>query len=127
MTRTVLEDVVQRLESFGYTASNLDCWVLQFVIEKVRSYIGNACNVPDVPDELHAVAVDRACGEFLFTKKAGGQLLDLEVEAAVKSIREGDTQVTYAVADDAVTLDGLIEALKSSGNSQLSAYRRLVW
>lgn len=69
MTRTVLEDVVQRLESFGYTASNLDHWILNFLIGKTENYIKDYCHTSGIPEGLRQAAVDRVCGEFLQEKK----------------------------------------------------------
>ncbi len=121
------EDVIQRLQSLGYNVLDSDVWLINFAIDKVTWTIKNECNIPEIPDGLRYVAVDMACGEFLFAKKGSGQELNFDVEAAVKTIKEGDTQITYGVADNAITLDGFITALKSSGMSQLVTYRRFVW
>jgi hypothetical protein len=121
------EDVVQRLQSLGYEVLEKDEWLINFAIDKVTWTIKNECNVPEIPDGLHFIAVDMVCGEFLFAIKGSGQLENFDVEAAVKSIKEGDTQITYAISDNSITLDGLIDSLIRTGRSQFVTYRRFVW
>ena len=121
--------VIQRLESFGYVADASDDFALLFAMAKVTDTIKNECNVSEIPDGLGQIAVDMVCGEFLAAKKGGGQLAntDLDVEAAIKTISEGDTSITYAVGDGGITLDWLINWLISYGKSQFVTYRRLAW
>jgi hypothetical protein len=124
----VFEDVVQRLASFGYTVDEtVDTWVLNFCIDKVTNTILNLCNIDSIPDGLHQIAVDMVCGEFLSGKKGSGQLDGIDAAGAIKSIKEGDTQITYAVSDDSITLDSLIDMLLNRGKSEFVRYRRLVW
>jgi hypothetical protein len=120
-------DVTARLASLGYAVTEADEWIINFAIEKVTWTIRNECNLTEIPDGLHYIAVDMVCGEVLYSKKGSGQLDELDVDAAVKSIKEGDTQVTYAIADNGVTLDGLIMTLREAGRSEFVTYRRLVW
>ena len=120
--------VVKRLESLGYLVDDvLDEWLINFALEKVTDEIENKCNITGIPDGIYHVAVDMVCGEFLAVKKSSGQLTDFDVEEAVKQIKEGDTTITYAVADGAITLDSLIKLLRTSGDSQFVKYRRLAW
>ena len=121
------DDVVKRLESLGYVVVDTDRWLVEFAIDKTENTIKNGCNVGTIPDGLHHVAVDMACGEFLFAKKGSGQLNDFNVEAAVKQIKEGDTSITYAIGDTSITLDGLIKWLIENGKPQFVTYRRFVW
>ena len=122
--------VVKRLKSLGYTVNgDMDEWLITFALEKVTDEIQNELNIgeTDIPDGLFYVAVDMICGEFLAAKKGSGQLADFDVEEAVKQIKEGDTTITYAVADGVVTFDGLISLLRNSGKSQFVTFRRLAW
>ena len=93
----MLEDVKQRLSSFGYEVTEGDTWVLGFIIQKVENYIKNNCNVDIVPEGLHQIAVDMSVGEFLLSKKSTGQLTGFNLEAAIKQIQEGDTTVLLLV------------------------------
>jgi hypothetical protein len=121
------ESVKSRLAFFGYVVETIDDWVLDFVIDKVENEIKNECNIDEIPAGLYQVAVDMAVGEFLFAKKGSGQALGIDAEAAVKSIKEGDTQISYAIPDTSITLDGMIDMLRHCGRGQLISYRRFVW
>ena len=121
------EDVVERLQSLGYTVTNDDEWLIGFTIEKVTWAIKNTCNISQIPEGLKYIAVDMVCGEFLSAKKGSGQLTGFDTEEAVKQIKEGDTTITYAIGDGVITLDDLISHLINYGRSQLITYRRFVW
>ena len=121
------DDVVKRLKSFGYEADGADEWVLEFLIAKVSNTIKNECNAGEIPEGLYHIAVDMACGEFLQMKKGSGQFEGIDAGAAIKQISEGDTSITYAAADGAITFDGLIDFLMNSGKSQFVNYRRIRW
>lgn len=126
-------DVGKLLESFGYTLQDGDDWLLGFCIQKVENSIKNECNVSSVPCGLKKVATQMVVGEFLFSKKGIGQLqgLNIDIDAAVKQIQEGDTNVTFAFGNGSMTpeqrLDMLIAYLVNSGKSQFVRYRRLKW
>lgn len=123
----MLEDVKARLISLGYEALPADVWMLGFCIDKVQAHIKNNCNVAEVPEGLRPVAIDMACGEFLFGKKQSGQGVGIDFEAAVKSIAEGDTTVTFDVSgSDEAKYDALIKYLLHS-EADFSAYRRIKW
>lgn len=126
----MLEDVKKRLESLGYTFVDSDTWILDFIIIKVENHIKSQCNTLSVPEGLHENAVDMVCGELLLGKKGSGQLIGFDLETAVKSIQEGDTNVTYAFGSGSKTpeerLDVLINFLLHS-EVDYSSYRRLKW
>lgn len=125
------EDVIQRLASIGYTVTATDDWLLDFAIQKTEDAIRNRCNINDVPEALHGIAVDMAAGEFLLNKKASGQLTGFDLDAPAKQIKEGDISITLAIGEGATTpeqrLDALIRHLTTGRASELLAYRRLVW
>lgn len=129
----MLEDVIDRLKSFGYTVTEADSWVLGFIIDKVENHIKNSCNILTIPDGLYQIAVDMAVGNFLFEKKAvdADSLAGIDLSAAVKQIQEGDTSVTYAIGEGSRTpeqrLDAVISWLMSHGEKDFVSYRRLVW
>ncbi len=120
----MLEDVIKRLEGLGFTVDT-DNWVLNFCIDKVTSHIKNNCNVSEVPQGLHEVAVDLVCGEYLQGKFNAGQLGDYS--QAVSKIKEGDTDITFVSGmSDAELLKTLINTL-CSRNLDFAAYRRFKW
>ncbi len=123
----MLEDVKARLASFGYTVTAADDWMLGFCIDKVQAHIKNNCNVAEVPEGLRPVAIDMACGEFLFGRKQSGQSVGIDFEAVVKSIAEGDTTVTFDVSGSVeAKYDALIKYLLHS-EVDFAAYRRIKW
>ena len=125
----IREDVIKRLATFGYTVDEeKDDWVLGFLLEKVGNDIKISCNISEIPPALREVYVDMVCGEFMQMKKGTGQLDSIDVSSAVKQIKEGDTSITYAVVDGAITtLDGLIYFLMNAGRGQFASFRKLRW
>lgn len=126
----MLDDVKKRLESFGYIVTDADTWVLGFIIQKVENHIKSQCNTSTVPEELHQTSVDMVVGEFLLGKKSMGQLIGFDLDAAVKSIQEGDTNITFAFGSGSMTpeerLDALIGFLMHS-ETNFASYRCMKW
>ena len=121
------EEVVQRLQSLGYTVTTADEWLLNFCIEKVIQHIKNNCNVAEVPSGLRYVAIDMICGEFLYGKKSSGQSIGIDFEGVVKSIKEGDTTITFTDADSAESqYDALVSYLMHT-DTDFTTYRRFRW
>lgn len=130
LTEPFFKAVLQRLISLGYKLEENDDWILCFAMQGVENHIKSSCNVTSIPDELSNVAVDRVCGEFLFTKKQTGQLTmkDLDLSGAIASISEGDTSVSFvsgATDDDRFNL--LVNYLMNKGEGDFVCYRKLKW
>jgi hypothetical protein len=129
----MLDDVIKRLQSFGYTVTEADSWVLGFIIDKVENHIKNSCNILEIPDGLYQVAVDMAVGNFLFEKKAvsADSLAGIDLSAVVKQIQEGDTSVSFALGEGSKTpeqrLDAVISWLIGYGEKDFVKYRCIVW
>lgn len=127
--------VLKRLETFGYEfkEDTNDDWLIAFAINKVESHIKTVTNRSDIDENLIGIAVDRVCGEFLFTKKQTGQLteLSLDLDGAVKTVQIGDTNVTFAVGEGESTgeqkLEALIAYLVNKGEGDLLCYRKISW
>lgn len=123
----------ERLAAFGYELQPADEALLGFVLDKAISSIKNDCNLPAVPEGLQQIAVEWAAGEFLQAKKAFApdDLAGLDLEAAVKQIQAGDTNVVFAAGEGSQTpeqrLNGLINYLLGYGRAELACYRRLRW
>lgn len=129
----MLNDIIQRLASYGYEVTETDEFALNFIIQKVENHIKNSCNILSIPEGLHNIAVDMVCGEFLCEKKATkpNDLKGFNLETAIKSIQEGDTNITFAVGEGSKTdeqkLDTLISHLMTYGEKELVHYRCLSW
>lgn len=129
----MLEQVKERLQSFGYELQEGDEFSLNFCIQKVENTIKNDCNVPAIPEGLKNIAIDMAVGEFLTVKKtfSPDSIAGLDFDAAVKQIQTGDTSTVFAVGEGSLTaeqrLDNLLHYLLTYGREQFSCYRRIRW
>lgn len=102
--------------------------MLAYSLEKAETTLCNICNLKQLPAGLKFVHVDRAAGEFLQAKLAGGTFPEIDVEQAAKQIKEGDVTIEFAQeASLAQKMEAFVIALKSTGVNELSLYRRLSW
>lgn len=128
-----MEQVKNRLQSFGYELQEGDEFSLAFCIQKVENTIKNDCNVAAVPEGLMNIAVDMAVGEFLTVKKtfSPDSIAGLNFDAAIKQIQTGDTNTVFAVGEGSLTaeqrLDNFLNYLLTYGREQFSCYRRIRW
>ena len=124
------EKVVTMLEGFALTILPNDP-ILSLALENVQWRIRNLTNLAEVPEGLAGMAAAMAAGEYLRMKKGAGQLEGFDLDAAVKSIREGDTDITFAIGDGSSTaeqrLDALIATLTEGRMGEIYRYRRLLW
>lgn len=122
--------VESRLKSLGYEVTEADDFAIDYAIRKAEAKLKAEVNQSSVPDGLFYVWADLAAGVFLQDQKATGRLTGFDLSAPVKSVSEGDTSVTYALADtnnpDTV-FEALIKQLTTLDEFVLAAYRRLAW
>lgn len=129
----MLERVKERLQSLGYTVKDSDDIAINFAMQKVENTIKNDCNISDIPDGLMNIAIDMVVGEFLMSKKtfAPNDLLNFNLDAAIKQIQEGDTNISFAVGEGSKTdeqrLDSFIDYLLNYGRDEFITYRRFRW
>ncbi len=129
----MLERIKERLQSLGYTVKDSDDIAINFAMQKVENTIKNDCNVSAIPDGLIHVAINMVVGEFLMSKKtfAPGDLLNFNLDSAVKQIQEGDTNISFAVGEgiktDEQRLDSFIDYLLNYGRDEFITYRRFRW
>jgi len=134
----MIQGVCERLESLGYTVTDHDKWLLDYLSDTVENQLIRECGLFDaskdsliIPDALHQLAVDRVCGEFLKSKKATGSIPGFDLTAAVKQIQEGDTSTTFAIGNGDKTpeqrFDELVEWLINGKNGLLASYRCFTW
>lgn len=124
------DDVVAMLTALGVTGADTDP-LLDIFLMNVQQRIMNKINCSYIPEGLEGVAVYMAVGEYLNAKKATGQLTGFDLDAAVKSIQEGDTNITFALGEGSSTpeqrLNSLIDYLINGRIGEIYRYRRLVW
>lgn len=124
------EDIVAMLTALGVTGADSDP-LLDLLLSHVQQRILNKTNQSEIPEGLESVAVYMVVGEYLNMKKATGDLEGFDLEAAEKSIQEGDTNITFAIGEGSLTpeqrLTNLINYLISGRSDELYRYRKLVW
>ncbi len=127
-----IQRVNERLSSLGYEVLITDNFSINFLANKVFKRITSECNLVEVPDDLEYILIDMVCGEFLYSKKQIGGLNDVfDLETAVKTIKTGDTDVTYALGNGSETveerLNKLIYHLMTYGEKEFLCYRKIKW
>lgn len=128
MTR---EDVIVRLNHLGYVASEADYEHIEYELNKTKNYVLNYCNITEIPEILYPRIIDRVCADFLYYKKNSGSLKGFNYEAVIKSIKEGDTQIQYAVGQGEDTpenrFDSFVKQLERGFDKWCTPHRRLRW
>ncbi len=122
--------VLLRLSSLGYTVLENDVFLVSFSIDKVDKAIKQKCNVNELPEGLYNVAIDRVCGEVLYSLQATQRLgSNFDVDTALESIKMGDTTISFSdnTKNPAQRIDLLINSLKSCGEGEFSCYRKIKW
>ena len=129
----MLERIKERLQSIGYAVKDSDDIAINFAMQKVENTIKNDCNISAIPDGLMNIAIDMVVGEFLMSKKtfAPNDLLNFNLDSAIKQIQEGDTNISFAVGEGSKTdeqrLDSFIDYLLNYGRDEFITYRRFRW
>lgn len=124
------DQIITMLLAFDITGVSNDP-LLDIVITNVQWRIKDLTNLQEIPKGLESLAVSMAVGEYLNMKKCSGQLEGFNLEAAIKQIQEGDTNITFAVGDGSQTpeqrLTALIDYLINGRIGEIYRYRRIVW
>ena len=129
----MINDIIQRLASFGYEVTETDEFALSFILQKIENHIKNSCNISLIPEGLYQIAVDMVCGHFLNEKKSVNveSLKGFNLDSAIKSIQEGDTNITFAIGEGSKTpeqrLDAFVTYLMTYGEKDFVNYRCLTW
>lgn len=127
----IFTTVVSRLAELGYVATDIDNTAIRRNIDKAEAQLRAETNQREVPEGLFYAWVDMAAGFFLSDKKAAGALNDVyDFSAPAKSISEGDTSVTFAIADTGSfedQFDAMLAKMTTPDPDLIIAYRRLVW
>lgn len=126
------KDIIDRLDQLGYTASESDYAQIDFELTKIINYvINNFTRTPDIPEILYPRIVDRVCSDFLYYKKNSGSLKGFNYDVVIKSIKEGDTTIQYAVGQGEDTpenrFDAFIKQLERGFDKWCTPHRRLQW
>lgn len=127
----VKENIINRLKQLGYTATESDYDQIDFELNKTLNYVMNYCNITTIPEIVDPRIIDRVCADFLFYKKNSGSLEGFNYDAVIKSIKEGDTQIQYAVGQGEDTpenrFDAFVKSLDRGFDKWITPHRRLRW
>lgn len=125
------EQVISRLKMLGYEATIDDYNHIDFDLTKTINYVKNYCNITEIPEILDYRIVDRICADFLYYKKNSGSLEGFNYDAVIKSIKEGDTTIQYAVGQGEDTaenrFDAFVKQLERGFDKWITPHRRLRW
>lgn len=125
------DNIIDRLKQLGYEATEDDYDQIDFELNKIINYTLNYCRITTLPDLIDYRLTDRVCFEFLFYKKNSGQLVGFDYDVAIKSIREGDTQIQYAVGSGEDTpenrFDTMVRQLERGYDKWITRYRRITF
>lgn len=127
------EAVVALLTALGYTVQLEDKALIDILTDKTEKYVLASCNIESIPENLKPKVVERIVGEFLTYMKDVGKLVDtaFNFEVAVKSVKEGDTQVTFAIGEGNQTAEqrfnDLLRNLINGLDKELAMFRRIKW
>ena len=123
--------VIARLETLKYPVTEADQPIIEYNITKAEAELKASTNRSEIPEGLNSAWVDMAAGMFLADKKAAGALNCIyDFEAPAKSISEGDTSVTFAIADTGSfedQFDAMLARMVSPAKNLICAFRRLSW
>lgn len=125
------ENIIDRLTQLGYNPTKNDYNQIDFELQSVINYVINNFTRDGVPEILDNRIIDRVCSSFLYYKKNSGSLEDFNYDAVIKSIKEGDTTLTYAVGQGEDTpenrFDAFVKQLERGFDKWCSPHRRLQW
>ena len=126
-----IENIIDRLKQLGYTVVETDYEQINFHLNYMIDYTLNYCNITEIPEIVEPRLIDRVCCDFLFYKKNSGTLDGFNYDTVIKSIKEGDTTVTYAVGSGEDTpenrFDSFVKRLERGYDKWLVPHRRLRW
>lgn len=125
------ELIKSRLTQLGYTPTDADDSQIEFELTKMVKYTLNYCNIQEIPEIIENRLIDRVCSEFLFYKKNSGTLTDFDYDMVIKQLKEGDTQITWAVGQGEDTpesrFDSFVKQLERGYDKWITPHRRLRW
>lgn len=126
-----VDQVIKRLKMLGYTYVQSDDEQIEYELNKILNYVKNYCNITVIPDILSPRIIDRVCSEFLYYKKNAGSLTGFNYDLVIKSIKEGDTTITYAVGQGEDTpenrFDAFVKNLERGFDKWITPHRKLRW
>jgi hypothetical protein len=120
------KQVANKLKLLGYDIPDGESEILEILIDEVRDYILNYCNIKEVPTELNSCWATLVCQKYLQNKLALGDMEVVE-NGNISSVSEGETSISYDNSNSSVArMQRLIDKLGKVEN-QLVSYRKVKW
>lgn len=127
----IFSAVIAKLVSLGYPVVGTDHEIVRANIHKAELKLKALTNQYKIPQGLESAWIDMAAGYFLTDKKAAGALADFyDFSAPAKQISEGDTSITFAIADTGSfedQFDTMLARMITPEDDLIARYRRLLW
>jgi len=125
------EQVIDRLNHFGYVVPEESEGIVDFELEKTLDYVYNYCNITEIPSILDKRIIDRVCAYILYNLKNVGKLDGFDYDTVVKEIKEGDTTIRYATGQGEDTpenrFDAFVKQLERGFDKWLTPHRAIRW
>lgn len=128
--KVYIEDVINRLVSFGYVPSTADAWAIAYEMSMAQHHVQNTINASKIPDEAKEILIDMICGSFLSMMNSTGRLAieTIDLSGVVSSIHEGDTTVNFGAGmSDAEKFGKLVAWLMTGREGDLICFRKIRW
>lgn len=121
-----MEDkIIENLRSMGCEYVEEHYSLIKFCIDKVVTDLNSRCHTKELPKGLEESAIDRVCGEFLYTLKSAGKLEEFDLEQGVSSVKVGDTSVNFSGTSPDAAFNNLIGTLRNSGEELIKCFRKV--
>lgn len=124
----MLEQVVGLLAQLQMADCNEG--LLSVLLDNTVASLKTLTNRAELPAELEHVAVYRTVGAYLKTCRLSGTLNGVALDRALRSVKEGDTEVVYCGSDANTpeqNFDLWVASLCDCGEREVLACRCLRW
>ena len=122
----IKKEVIEYLKIIAPNMTKIENSLIEFKTNKVINKVKNITKNEEIED-LHEIIIEMICGEILLFMKSSGQDIGISVEKEIKSIKEGDTDITFTdTTSKSQELDNLINKLLHE-NFDYSPYSKMGW
>lgn len=122
----IKKEVIEYLKIIAPNMTKFENSLIEFKTNKVINKVKNITKNEEIED-LHEIIIEMICGEILLFMKNSGQDIGISVEKEIKSIKEGDTDITFTdTTSKSQELDNLINKLLHE-NFDYSPYSKMGW
>ncbi len=124
---TLVDDILNKLNCLNLSIEdvNLSKKIILISINSIKNFVKYEIN--DFIDFYHIkeVFIDIVIGEYLSLLKLSNIKNDINLDNAIKSIKEGDTSITY-FENKEKSLDNIIEYFLNK-KKLLYKYKKVIW